>query len=506
MKRALGFALALSSAALAVSGASGAARSLDSVTIGQAKPNTAVNFRIVGHAPLFNRGMNAAIAVYRNFVYVGDRTDNSAGHSHPGVLIVDAADPRHPHVVGRIGPPLEDSIGQTARELRVWPQKHLLFVMNFPCSSLLHGCATGPDTWNIRFYDIGGANARHPKLISTYHPPAEPHEMFLWVDPKNPFRALLYLSTPNGTTAAGASELQVLDISHAREGVFPTITAATFTRQFKTQAPAQWRACGGEGFGIYVHSMAPTADGRRLYLAYNCGEMLVADSSQVAAGAPHPRIRLLTPIPNRPTWTNPHGHSAVPVPGRSFVLMTDEVYGSLLTQFDPPAEHDGCPWQWVRLINVENPARPSVAGQYKITQDTPRYCRTAGRNPRNNRFTSFTSHNPTVLPDLAFVTWHSGGLQAIGITHPNHPLQAGYIRPRPLRHVATEDPALSSGNQKTLFWTYPIIKDGLIYAGDIRNGLYILRYTGPHADEVHAIRFLEGNSNLGDAVRLSNGS
>jgi hypothetical protein len=39
----------------------------------------------------------------------------------------------------------------------------------------------------------------------------------------------------------------------------------------------------------------------------------------------------------------------------------------------------------------------------------------------------------------------------------------------------------------------------LIYVVDIRNGLYVLRYTGPHADEV---AFLEGNSNLGDLARL----
>ena len=40
---------------------------------------------------------------------------------------------------------------------------------------------------------------------------------------------------------------------------------------------------------------------------------------------------------------------------------------------------------------------------------------------------------------------------------------------------------------------------------DIRNGLYILRYTGPKAGEVASLRFLEGNSNLGDAVRLGRG-
>ncbi len=52
-------------------------------------------------------------------------------------------------------------------------------------------------------------------------------------------------------------------------------------------------------------------------------------------------------------------------------------------------------------------------------------------------------------------------------------------------------------------WSYPIIRNGLIYVIDIRNGLYILRYTGPHADEVAGIGYLEGNSNLGDAVRLA---
>jgi hypothetical protein len=39
-------------------------------------------------------------------------------------------------------------------------------------------------------------------------------------------------------------------------------------------------------------------------------------------------------------------------------------------------------------------------------------------------------------------------------------------------------------------WSYPIIK-GLIYVVDIRNGLYILRYTGPHASEVARVRYLE---------------
>jgi hypothetical protein len=52
-------------------------------------------------------------------------------------------------------------------------------------------------------------------------------------------------------------------------------------------------------------------------------------------------------------------------------------------------------------------------------------------------------------------------------------------------------------------WSFPIIKDGLIYVVDIRNGLYVLKYRGPHAHEIRRIDFLEGNSNLGDAVELA---
>jgi hypothetical protein len=70
--------------------------------------------------------------------------------------------------------------------------------------------------------------------------------------------------------------------------------------------------------------------------------------------------------------------------------------------------------------------------------------------------------------------------------------------------VAIEDPALSRGPNKVVMWSYPIIRDGLIYVADIRNGLYVLRYSGPHAGEVDTLRFLEGNSNLGDATRIDN--
>jgi len=142
-------------------------------------------------------------------------------------------------------------------------------------------------------------------------------------------------------------------------------------------------------------------------------------------------------------------------------------------------------------------------GEYKIAEDQQSFCGSARDDPLTEQFTSYSSHNPTALPDLAFVDWHSGGIQAIDLANPANPTQAGFFLPTPLPSVALEDPALSRGPNKVVFWSYPIIRNGLIYAIDIRNGLYILKYTGPHASEVAGINFLEGNSNLGDAVRLA---
>ena len=111
-----------------------------------------------------------------------------------------------------------------------------------------------------------------------------------------------------------------------------------------------------------------------------------------------------------------------------------------------------------------------------------------------------------MLRDLIFDSWHSGGEQAIDVSDPGVPAQAGWFSPTPLATVANEDPALSRGPNKVVMWSFPIIRDGLIYVVDIRNGLYVLRYTGPPADEVAAISFLEGNSDLGDAQRLAKSS
>ncbi|HEX5981017.1 MAG TPA: hypothetical protein VFY52_08015, partial [Thermoleophilaceae bacterium] len=127
---------------------------------------------------------------------------------------------------------LEGNPGETSRELRIWPQQDLLMVLNHGCSELIHRCANASQAGvtlmpsNIRFYDISGDKAANPELVSTYLPSRsaaqQPHEIFLWTDPEDPGRVLLFMSTPS-SDESDLPGLMVTDISRAREGEFEEI-------------------------------------------------------------------------------------------------------------------------------------------------------------------------------------------------------------------------------------------------------------------------------------------
>jgi len=154
----------------------------------------------------------------------------------------------------------------------------------------------------------------------------------------------------------------------------------------------------------------------------------------------------------------------------------------------------------VRFIDSSKPATPQVISEYRLPWNNPDYC--SAVSPLRNSTASFASHNPTLTENLAILTWHSGGLQAIDTSHPAAPTGAAQFFPEPLPAVQTEDPILSSGPDKVVMWSYPVIIDGLIYVVDLRNGLYILRYKGPHQEEVSRVKFLDGNTNQGDIQRM----
>lgn len=438
--------------------------------------------------------------------------------------------------MNEIGPPFAGNIGETTRELRVWPEKNLLIVLTFRCSPRIHDCAAVGDPRlpatgvipTFKFFDI--SNPAQPVHKLTYVPTQRdgtvrvPHEFFLWIDPKNDDRALLYSSTPTLSCNPSRANLVVYDISGAPAGIPPTIVSQGNWNQLYENG------CNAAlyDFDLALHSLSVNDTGTEAHLAYLRGHYLMLDTRAIAflpnAGegtdTDHDGVPdtvdaadlnddLLTPPATRPRWgASPfncvknelscaESHSAVRVPGpkKPLVLTTDEVYGT----FTFPQSF-GCPWGWVRLIDVSHPEKPVIVGEYKQRRNT---C--TNTTPADEPFTAFSSHNPTVFTDLALVTWHSSGLQAIDLADPTRPEQAGWFSPTPLPAVATEDPALSRGPNKVVMWSYPIVVDGLIYVVDIRNGFYVLRYTGPHRGRILGTEFDEGNSNIGFIGRFRNG-
>lgn len=462
---------------------SGAPPSADAGADGASDTGGPPSVEIVGHSDLGARGMNSSIAVAGRYVYVGSRTDGDT-HTKAGVQIVDVKDPANPVVVDEIGAPEESLLGMSSRELRAVPDKNLLIVLNMSCSTQLHGCQhliqrypmTGgaAETDNFRFYDI--STPTQPKLLARYdlgtypgHENSKAHEFFLWRDPKNRDRILLYVSTPS------VPSLTVLDASD------PTKVSVVTTWDAHTDAMLTDNTANS-----YLHSLSVSDDGNVAYMAYLAAGFFLVDTSDLASGAANPKVKVLTPMDARFDYTPPATmgtHSAVKIPGRDVVLLTDEVY--------PPPAGLGCPWGWARLVDIADPKKPTLSGEYKIAENDPTMCPDKLGGPL---MTTFTAHNPTVTENLALVTWHSGGLQIIDTTDPAAAAQLVAVKPDPIAKVATEDP-MFQGNPIEM-WSYPVLQDGLVYVVDVRNGLYILRYHGPHEEQIARRHFLEGNSNL----------
>jgi len=311
-------------------------------------------------------------------------------------------------------------------------------------------------------YDFGSSPA---------NPTAIPHEFYLWRDPDDPARILLYVSTPVGPPA-----MQVLDISDpANIGVattFDPIDDAGLDEQRDGDA--------------LLHSVSVTADGRTGFVSYQSAGMLLIDTSDLADNRSDPQIRLLQPVDKRIDYAPPAAtgtHSTVAIPGRPYAILTDEVY--------PAPAFPGCPWGWMRIADYSDPDNPFIAGDYKVEENDPSVCTSAQGGPD---LVTVTAHNTAATENVALISWHSAGLEIVDVSDPRRPVRLLRFRPQPIPTVATEDQALS-GNP-VLIWSYPIIKDGVIYIVDVRNGLYILRYDGPFADEINDAAFVEGNSNL----------
>lgn len=414
----------------------------------------AKNVELVGHESFGDRGNNSPIAVAGPCVYVGDR--GSTG----GVAIVDASKPSALKTVGFIAP----TPGSTQREVRADRGLGILVVMTYSLNGI--GDTTG--NW-LKTYDI--RDCRHPKLLSTVDFGARsPHEFFFWKDPLHHGRALAYV-----TFTLFTPDLMVYDLTNPAAPALAAIYDIEIDRAFKTADAATKSGSG------YLHSISVSDDGTRAYMGNWDYGFYVADTS-LLANPPIAGIGLVRPVGVGRLDYGHNVHGAVKVPGRPYVAIVQEEYAN--------AGH-GCPFGWLRMASIQDENAPKLLGEFKLPEND------CARAKALNG--TFTAHNQTLFPDLALVPWYSGGLRVVDISDPNRPHEAGVFVPDRAPDPRQRDgrlyfPGASADRWTGALWSYPVVQDGLIYVVDIDQGLFVLRYTGPHASELTAAKFVEGNS------------
>ncbi len=275
-----------------------------------------------------------------------------------------------------------------------------------------------------------------------------PHEFYLWRVPAQPARVLAYAAMFYDIRP----DLHVVDLTDPAEPVWL----------------GGWTAAA-EGAVGSLHALTLSPDGRLAYLALRDGGLLLADSSDFADGLPEPRLRLLRDETGFAPAPAISAHSAMPLADPRYVLVTEEVYV--------------CPFRGLYVANVASPARPQIISRFTLPEnDVP--C--AGRA---DPAAVFTAHNPLIVGDLAFITWYGGGLQALDLRDPARPARVGLYVPDGSGAAANS----YIGGYPVQLWSFPVLRDGLLYVSDIQSGLHVLRYTGPGAGEVSAVRLAEGN-------------
>ncbi len=241
----------------------------------------------------------------------------------------------------------------------------------------------------------------------------------------------------------------------------PDLTVVELTDPAQPREVARWSRADENVTGR-LHSLSVSQDGTRAYLALWHGGFLVADVDL-------PQIRIVRgPDGGIQPARFPNTHSAVPLEGSSHVLLTSEMLY--------------CPFEGLAVADVSDPAYPEIVATLRLPENR---CEDLPDPPDG----VFTSRAPLVVGDVAVVSWYAAGLQAVDLSDPTAPARLGQFVPE-----AIEDaPRTLLGSYPVQMVSYPIVRDGLIYATDAVGGLYFLRYTGPRAEALAAVTRAEAN-------------
>ncbi|GAC1611859.1 MAG: hypothetical protein NVS3B26_28930 [Mycobacteriales bacterium] len=320
-----------------------------------------------------------------------------------GVVVIDAADPRHPVETARLQTPAMINPWEALKDN---PRAGLLATGEGGSFPLTGPGAAGPvfDVYDVKH------DCAHPRLdASASLPDGRGHEGDFAPDGRT-----YYQSTLQAAPAASIVPVDVSDPHHPRELL-------------------AWSSRLGP-----VHALQISADGNRGYFmiaGLNAGSgdndgLLVVDTSDIQKRKPHPQIREISHVFWHDAGEAQIGRF-VRIAGHPYVITTDE-FGAATTPALACAKGQP-PYGFVHLVDVANERRPKVVNTIRLQVNDPANCPITVTE-QNAAFSLMYSAHYCTPDDPANTTaiacgWISSGVRVFDVRNPLHPREIAYYNP-----------------------------------------------------------------------------
>ncbi len=470
---------------------------------------TGVNLELVGHNPLLDehqyegdsfgipRGSNGDITIAGDYVYVG----SFIGHQPP--LIVDVSDPTSPEVVG----PVPDAVPGVANGVEGIEASGdvLVIAQRRPLGGLGFDVPEGMPERGLAVYDI--SEPREPELVARFdHEGLDTHALTLWRDPEDPERLLGVHTMEEG------SDIRVIDLTGCPDG------------DCEPELVAEWDLETQVGIETPSHEAIMSTDGERIYVAQYGAGVLVLDSSNLLASlrdgtecdpsAPDSMPgdghcltaadpELVASLEAQPDLPGEWQHTPLKVPDRSYLLAAAESRSMEWDDETGAVRKGPCPGARIRTFELDadnGVVESDPVGTYGVPEQDEENCESDGWVADTVAEPAWLSpHFPLAFHDLAFSTYYGAGFRAIDISDPATPVEVGHFFNEPVEEVRwashglqgereygdDDEPVRQHLPQPHMFaFSYPIAHEGYLIYADTHSGLYVLEYTGPHADQI----------------------
>ncbi len=382
------------------------------------------NLRLVGHTDLDGQGDAMHVNLKDGYAFVGHM-----GFSRVGTSIVDVSDPTRPRLAGRLHAPA----GTHTHKVQIVGDTLLVNHERNPWGRDNSAWSAG-----VAIYDVSRPTS--PRQIAFFPTPGKGvHRLTYWEAPYaylagtdtgylDQFLIILDLSEPARPREAGRWWFPG---QHQAGGEMPSWT------------PTDHHQPGPRGERRYALHHA-LVRGDRAYCGWWDAGLVILDVADKARPA---LVSHLDFGASASTAT----HTALPVPGRDLVVVTDE---ETVEECQSPIRKQ------VRVVDVWDERRPRVISTFPVPEGD--FCARGGRfGPHNlHEMRPGTLVDPTTM----YVTYFTAGLRVVDISDPTRPREVAYYVPEP-----------PPGRRASQVNDVLVAADGLMYVTDrYAGGLYIL--------------------------------